>query len=86
MSLPPGMGPPDLTKIPMCPVPEGVIPDFSDAAANIEYRIYTVFAVVGFFSTLFLILRLYTRILITRAAGWEDRECALEGWWVGVRC
>lgn len=55
--------------------PQGVTPDFRNPYSILPLVQITLVICIGV-SSLFVILRLYTRLLIVRAHGWED--CELE--------
>ena len=68
--LPPNL---DLSTIPLQAPPPGVVPNFiNPPSASAE--VFAVSTVLIFLSTLFLVLRLYSRLLIARGFGVDDGE------------
>ncbi|KAI4087742.1 MAG: hypothetical protein LQ348_001257 [Seirophora lacunosa] len=71
MSLPPGMDP---SMTPIGAPPPGVIPNFD----NPDSRAGASTAVIMFFTVLmvlFVIVRMYTKLFISRSRGWDDYVC-----------
>jgi hypothetical protein len=61
------------SNIPAMPPPPGVTPNFVDPRnrTNVYIVVYTTFTSLV---VLFVSLRLYAKIWITRSIGWDDRE------------
>ena len=72
--LPPGMaGISDIGEMPLAPPPKGIVPNL----INPESRDNQVYIISGVFMGLmlvFLALRIYAKIGIQKARGWDDCE------------
>lgn len=73
MELPPGT---DLSKVPIGPPPPGVIPNFVNpkSTAGEATAVTIVFTIV---MLLFVLVRMYTKIFVSRSRGWDDCTCAV---------
>ncbi|KAI9791870.1 MAG: hypothetical protein M1816_003415 [Peltula sp. TS41687] len=58
------------------PPPAGVIPNFINPPSRAD-QLITVNAVLLSITTIFVVLRFYTRVFIARAIGWDDYVCVL---------
>ena len=67
-ALPPGLNCPGL------PPPEGVIPNFVDPPTleHVQIAATVVCLTLAVFTT---VLRMYTKVFIIKAIGWEDCKC-----------
>lgn len=71
MSLPPGMDP---SMIPIGKPPSGKLPNFVDpeSTAGVATAVTILFTVL---MALFVIVRMYTKLFISRSIDWDDCEC-----------
>lgn len=67
MSAPPGR---NLSAIPLIPPPPGVVSNLENPVSHGDFRpIYLFFSIIG---GLFVLMRLYTRVFISRSVGTDD--------------
>ena len=73
LTIPPGVS---LSMIPALAPPHGTQPNFVDPASR-AHGVITAFAIITAFMLTFVLTRMYTKALVTRALGWEDGKSTL---------
>ncbi|MCJ1465350.1 hypothetical protein MMC07_003968 [Pseudocyphellaria aurata] len=66
----------DPSNIPLGPPPPGVIPNFVNPESRAYETIITVTICLAFMMPFFL-LRIYSRVFVTRSVGWDDYTCVI---------
>lgn len=66
-----------LKKVPALPPPPGVIPDLANREVPNHFE-WIITATLGLtFTSILVLIRLYTKILIFKSHGWEDCKLIL---------
>ena len=68
LAIPPGT---DLSKVPALAPPHGVCPNFIEPASRAS-GLRQYLAIVTAITLAFVMLRMYTKLFVTKAIGWDD--------------